>query len=47
MVAPAPEFHPIVAERLGLLKDGIQRKIGPLAGEKGDRAGHGEGRSER
>ena len=41
MVAPAAEFHAIVAEGLGFLNDGVEREIGPLAGEKSDGSAHG------
>ena len=41
VIAPAGEFHAIVAEGFRLLQHGFNRQIGPLAGEKCDRSGHG------
>lgn len=33
VIAPAGEFHAVVAKGLGLLEHGSQRQISPLAGE--------------
>ena len=33
VVAPAGEFHTVVAEGFGFLEHGVDRQIGPLTGE--------------
>ncbi len=40
MVAPAGEFHAVVAHLFGERGEFWQRQIGPLAGEKGDSPRH-------
>ena len=42
MVAPAGELYAIVAHFLDQRREFFEGKVGPLAGEQGDRAGHGE-----
>ena len=44
VVAPAGEFHAVVAHGLDLGSEFGEGKIGPLAGEKSDESGHREGR---
>ena len=40
VVAPAGELEPVEAPARGLLGDLLERQVGPLAGEEGDRACH-------
>ena len=40
MIAPAGEFHAVVAHGPGLGSEFREREIGPLAGEKGDDSWH-------
>src|SRR5688500_12606818 len=42
MIAPAGEFDAVVAHLLDERGERFEGKVGPLAGEQGDRTGHGE-----
>jgi hypothetical protein len=40
VVAPAGEFHAVIAEGFGLLADDLKGQIGPLAGKEGNGSWH-------
>jgi hypothetical protein len=40
VIPPARQLHAVVPEAFGLGADLVERKVGPLAGEKGDGTGH-------
>ena len=40
VIAPAGEFHAVVAHRFDFGREVGERKVGPLAGEQGDRSWH-------
>jgi hypothetical protein len=44
MIAPAGEFNAVVPHLFGKRREFGERQIGPLAGEEGNRSGHGRRR---